>query len=163
VIFAVSSQALGRRAAKEGAKMVPNAAANIKGFDNENIHGLIGFYEKSHEHGVLIMGELTGLEPNEIYAMHIHEIGSCESPKAPGEHFDPVKDKAAEHNHGHAAGDLPNVKAGDNGNAAVNYTAKELRTDDSNLSVIDRSIVIHKTKNGKPTEPVACGVIQHVH
>jgi len=168
VIFAVSLQALGRRAAKEVVKTVPNATANVKGFDGQNIRGVIGFYQKSHDDGVLIMGEIMGLEPSQIYAMHIHEVGSCDSPKAPGEHFDPEntgkKHGDAGCNHGEKchAGDLPNVTAGATGTAAVNYTDKYLSTDDSSSSVVERSIVIHNTENGKPTEPVACGVIQHL-
>ena len=167
VTFAVSLQALGRRAAKEAAKTVPNATANVKGFDGQNIRGVIGFYQKSHEDGVLIMGELMGLEPSQIYAMHIHEKGSCESPQAPGEHFDPENtgkkhgDAGCKHGEKCHAGDLPDVTAGATGTATVNYTAKYLSTDDPNTSVIDRSIVIHSTENGKPKEPVACGVIQH--
>jgi len=166
--FAVSLQALGRRAADAAVKMVPNATVNVKGFDDNNINGVIGFYEKSDGHGVLILGELLGLEPSQIYAVYIHEVGSCDSPKAPGGHFDPENTGK---NHGGAgckhgekchAGDLPNVKAGATGTANVNYTAKYLRTDDSNFSVIDRSFVIHNTEKGKPTEPVACGVIQHL-
>ena len=161
-MFAVSVQALGRLIGKEAAKMAPNATANIKGFDGRNIHGLVGFYKNSH--GLLIMGEITGLEPSETYAIHIHEYGSCDSPKAPGGHFDP-KDGGGKHGEPNCgpnchAGDLPNITAGATGTASINYTSKVLTADDSKFSVTGRSIVIHNRKDNHSGEAIACGLIQ---
>jgi Cu/Zn superoxide dismutase len=166
MMFAVSIHALGSLAGKHAAKMLPQAAAHVKGFDSLNIHGIVGFYETSKGRKLEIKGEIAGLEPNQIYAVHIHEFGSCDSPEAPGGHFNPkIKDHDGNSkcpSGGRKAGELPGITAGTTGMATINYTSNYLRADESEYSVIDRSIVIHKYADGKAGKPIACGLIQAV-
>ncbi len=144
------------------------ATAQLQGWDLE-IDGTISFSEIIM-HGTHIFGDIRGLEPNRIYAIHIHEGSSCEDSDAPGGHFDPARSGV----HGHPglspahrhAGDLPNIQAGSAGIAQVDYITNSIGLRESPFSVIGKTIVLHADADDFTTQPyggagerIACGVI----
>lgn len=147
-----------------------SAVAEVKGFQPNTQSGTLEFSEQGAE-GLRIRGEITGLPPNQTYAIHIHETGSCDNPDAPGSHFDP----AGSGRHGQPgaslnmrhAGDLPNITADAEGRAKVDMNTHALGTGTSEFSVVGRSIVVHARPDDYQTQPaggagerIACGVIQ---
>lgn len=150
------------------------ARAQMTGFNEfERIEGTIHFLEILM-HGTHILGDISGLEPNRTYAIHIHEFGNCENPEAPGGHFDPSESGT----HGAPglslglshAGDLPNITAGPAGIARVDFITNALGLRDSPFSVIGRSIVLHEFPDDFTTQPdggagraLACGVIESIN
>ncbi len=146
-----------------------NAKADITGFKDKKITGTITFTENPMV-GLHISGTISGLKPNQTYAIHIHEFGSCDSTQAPGGHFDP----AGSGKHGapglspdaRHAGDLPNITANEQGVAQVDFTTNALGVGSSKFSVIGKSVVIHAKPDDYTSQPagaagdrIACGVI----
>lgn len=149
---------------------ITKAVADINGFAANTIKGKIYFKEEKLK-GLRITGEIEGLLPDSTYAIHIHQKGDCSTPAAPGEHFDPAqtgKHGAPGQSAGqHHAGDLPNIKAGGNGKASIDFTTNLLGAGTSQFSVIGRSIVIHSRADDYTSQPsgnsgdrIACGIIQ---
>ncbi|MEO6078760.1 MAG: superoxide dismutase family protein [Steroidobacteraceae bacterium] len=122
---------------------------------------------------VSIRGEVTGLAPGKEHGFHVHEVGECSLPdfKSAGEHFNPTKDphggpqSAARH-----LGDIPNVKADENGRAIVDVTAKGPTlgdTDAGPAEILGKALVVHAMPDDYKTQPsggsgarIACGVIR---
>ncbi|MDG5816481.1 superoxide dismutase family protein [Chitinispirillales bacterium ANBcel5] len=151
---------------------VLRATAQMQSFGEVDISGTIDFSEVIM-HGTHIFGDIQGLEPNRIYAIHIHEFGSCEDPDAPGGHFDPGESgthgpPGLSPGAGHA-GDLPNIIAGPGGIARIDFVTNALGLRDSDFSVIGRTIVLHSDEDDFTTQPdggagipLACGIIEPV-
>ena len=127
--------------------------------------------------GVLIMAELTGLEPGG-HAVIVHEVGSCAPDfDAAGDHFNPEdvehgfihpswKRGSATRGHG---GDLPNIYAASDGSARADYFTLGFTLDPGpRHSVFDAdgsAIIVHEKpdaygeEESDTGERVACGVI----
>lgn len=145
-----------------------DAVAIIKGSAAyPGIRGLVRFYQTPH--GVYVITSVTGLPrgsapcDSPIYAMHIHEGGSCEgrggtdSFPMTGAHYNPHGCE-----HPHHAGDLPPLfSAGGIAMSSVltdRFTARE---------IVGKTVVIHSGADDFMTQPsgnsgtkIACGVIQ---
>lgn len=112
-------------------------------------HGLITL--TAREGGVHLQGEVSGLEPG-LHGFHIHEFGDVTAPDATsaGGHFNPEG-----HKHGgpddkdRHAGDLGNIKAGNDGVAKVDIMAKGLKLH----FVVGRSLVVHAKADDLKTDP----------
>jgi len=145
----------------------PMARARINGsILYPDIEGDAWFYQT--EYGVLVVADIEGL-PNPsgncaspIFAMHIHEGGSCSGNNMDrfanvGEHYNPYNCQ-----HPYHAGDLPplfSVK----GNAFLAVLTNRFRLDD----VIGRTIIIHSSADDFKSQPsgnsgvkIACGEIK---
>jgi len=155
-----------------GGKMGENAGARaeVEGFMPNTVRGTV-YFTQDLEKGLRITGEISGLLPDQSYAMHIAQNGNCGNPKAPGDDFDPGKSGkhgATGLSPGQAhAGDLPNIKAGGNGKAKIDITTNALGIGKSDYSVLERSVVIYANPDDFSTQPqgnvgeaIACGVIQ---
>jgi Cu-Zn family superoxide dismutase len=119
---------------------------------------------KQHDGALTVKGKISGLKPGE-HGFHIHmfgDLGSKDGASAGG-HYNP-----AGHMHGgpsspdHHAGDLGNIKAGDDGIAEVDTKASGVMLS----SVLGRSIVVHADPDDLMSQPsgnagarVAVGVI----
>lgn len=119
--------------------------------------------------GVQVYGKVTGLEPNSIHAIHIHEGNSCaDVGKAAGGHLNPNG-----HNHGRPDdinshfGDMPNITADANGVARVNFINTKLSlTPDAINSAYNHTVIIHTASDDYSSQPsgnaggrIACGII----
>jgi Cu-Zn family superoxide dismutase len=145
------------------------AVALVRGFDDPNIEGVISFVQEG-DMTVRIRGEIRGLIPGQVYAIHIHEYGDCRDPGASGGHFDPYRTETHGNPHypvgTHHSGDLPNIKANDDGVARINFSTKAITVSPSPYSVLGRAIVIHERADDYKSQPagnagsrIACGII----
>ncbi len=120
-------------------------------------------------HGVRVVGEVRGLAPNSEHGFHIHEKGDCaDNGNAAGGHFNAGGtvhgrfDTPASH-----AGDLPSLRAGDDGTARIDVEAHaiSLGTGADN-DVLGRALVVHRDRDDFTSQPagnsgprLACAVI----
>jgi superoxide dismutase, Cu-Zn family len=125
------------------------------------------------EAGVQIVGSVVGLKPGGIHAMHIHEKGDCSAPDAEsaGEHFNPTDQPHGRAHHGaHHVGDMDNLRANNDGEAAVERLARGATLGDGGSNdVAGRAIIVHAQADdyvsqpaGKAGDRIACGVIEIV-
>lgn len=117
--------------------------------------------------GVIANIKVTGLKPNAIHGIHIHQNGVCDKPgfKKAGDHFNP-----GNHSHGGPAASIKHV--GDLGNLVANtkgVAEKELLMGDIKdvNSIMDRAVIIHSKADDLVSQPsgdagdrIACGVIK---
>jgi superoxide dismutase, Cu-Zn family len=125
----------------------------------------------SSDGAVVVTGLITGLAPDSEHGFHIHEKGDCSSPdfKSAGEHFNPTMEP-----HGnpatppHHLGDVPNVKANNEGKADVNARVEGVTLGDGGANdVVGKAFVVHAKLDDYMTQPsgnsgdrIACGVIE---
>jgi Cu-Zn family superoxide dismutase len=143
---------------------VYKARADIKPFKGKKISGTVTFEQTGDQ--TVIRAQFAGLKRG-MHGFHLHEVGDCSGPKAPGEHFNPgghphaMPDAEARH-----AGDFGNVEAAKDGTATAELTVKDLTVAEGANSVVGRAVVVHDKKDdgttqpsGKSGNPVACGVV----
>ena len=125
----------------------------------------------SSEGAVVVTGLVTGLAPESEHGIHFHEKGDCSSPdfKSAGEHFNPTSqahgDPASPPHH---LGDIPNLKAGNEGKADVNARIEGVTLGDGGANdLVGKAVVVHAERDDYQTQPsgnsgdrIACGVIQ---
>jgi Cu-Zn family superoxide dismutase len=119
--------------------------------------------------GLLLSGDVKGIGLGP-HAIHIHEIGKCESPfTSAGGHFNPTS-----HKHGYKSadgphlGDLPNIDTPPAERLHFDFLLPDvtLKGRHALLDGDGASIVIHGAKDDYATDPsgnsggrIACGVI----
>jgi len=148
----------------------PEAVANVAlvGAPGSRVGGRASF----SQHGaiVVVRVDITGLEPNGEYGLHVHEHGDCLGATAAGigGHFNP-EGKAhgrpgADPSH---AGDLPNVRADGEGNVLYSHQSRAISIVGGSRSVIGRSVVVSRSPDDYRTQPdgnsgppLACGFIR---
>jgi superoxide dismutase, Cu-Zn family len=123
--------------------------------------------------GVEIAIHVMGIEPG-LHGFHVHETGQCEPPAftSAGGHFAPEgRQHGLENPEGPHAGDLPNLRAAENGMADTTFIAPgiTLRAGEPTSLLRDggTALVVHAGPDDMRTDPsgesgsrVACGVIQ---
>ena len=144
----------------------PAAWANLRGSEAyPNLQGSVRFYENGH--GVLVITEVTGLPTaqnpceNPIFALHIHEGGSCT-----GNEQDPFADVGMHYNplrcpHPYHAGDMPPIFG------AAGYAFSAFVTDRFTIrDIVGRTVILHGSPDDFTTQPsgnagekIACGEI----
>lgn len=145
-----------------------NKELSLKATSSSKINGDISLAQQGRD--VLFKIHATGLKPNSIHAIHIHELGDCTSADASsaGGHFDPNHNlHGAPSAKNHHAGDLGNFIADNNGYVDTVITGRNLSLDRaSKLSIIDRAIIIHEKHDDMVSQPsgaagkrIACTVI----
>jgi Cu-Zn family superoxide dismutase len=149
-------------------KQNPAAQARLMNTMNQAPMGTVSFTPVSS--GVLISGTITGLAPNSIHAIHVHENGNCaDMGKAAGGHFNPMS-----HQHGHPnmtnshAGELPNIMANSQGVATINFINPKISvTNGAANSVMNRGLIVHAKADDYQSQPagnagdrIACAVIR---
>ena len=116
---------------------------------NDMVGGTLSLTQ--HKGYVLVKGSVHGLTPGD-HGFHIHMFGDLRDPAgmSAGGHFNP-----GGHKHGgpesaeRHAGDLGNIRAGENGVAPVNIKAKGLELH----YVIGRSMVVHAKADDLKSDP----------
>jgi Cu-Zn family superoxide dismutase len=113
---------------------------------------------------------VEGLKPGQEHGLHIHEAGDCSSGDGMSTkgHFNP---QAKPHGHHSSAerhaGDLPALRAGNDGRAKVEATLDIISVRPGATSVVDRGLIVHADPDDYKTQPtgnagarIACGVIR---
>lgn len=162
----------------EGAMPIPppettpasNAAtAVLAGTKDSPVRGELRLTEASG--GVDIIGEIAGLTVGSEHGFHVHEHGDCSAPDASsaGEHLNPAD--AAHGGPGAAEkhlGDIPNLKADEQGRADVNLRiAGATLRDGGPNNLVGKAFVVHAKADDYTTQPsgdagdrIACGVVR---
>ena len=118
--------------------------------------------------GVQLQGRLTGLEPGSTHGFHIHEHGDCSAPDAmsAGGHFNPNGQPHGPQTGPHHAGDMPALKADDNGVAKAAFILRGVTVSAGPDSVLGKALIVHKDPDDYTTQPtgnsgarIACGVV----
>lgn len=140
----------------------PDAIARICGdVDHPMLCGTVRFFQRCD--GVLVEVQVSGLPETEtgIFALHIHEGGSCSEDGFldSGGHFNSGKTQHPNH-----AGDLPPLMR-NNGKAYMKVLTGRFRL----AEVIGRTVILHGEPDDFRTQPsgnagkkIACGIIQQV-
>jgi Cu-Zn family superoxide dismutase len=157
-----------------GATSVPiptTAKANLASAPGSSVKGDLTVTGEGT--AVAIRGEITGLAPGKEHGFHVHEVGQCSPPgfESAGEHFNPTKDphggpkSTARH-----LGDIPNVKADENGRATIDISVQGVTLVDKDggpHEILGKALVVHAMPDDYKTQPsgnsggrIACGVIR---
>jgi Cu-Zn family superoxide dismutase len=119
---------------------------------------------------LLVRADLTGLEPNREYGLHVHEHGDCSGAAGTGigGHFNPDgKPHGRPGRDPSHAGDLMNVRADGEGNVMYVFQTTAITLTAGPRSVIGRSVVLSRNADDYRTQPdgnsgppLACGFIR---
>lgn len=123
--------------------------------------------------GTEVHVRVTGLAPNSEHGFHVHETGSCEAPtfESAGGHFNPTgAQHGMENPEGPHVGDMPNIRAGQDGVAEATFVQQnlQLRGDSTALQQPGGlAVVVHEGSDDERTDPsgdagprIACGVLR---
>ncbi|WP_339952154.1 superoxide dismutase family protein [uncultured Albimonas sp.] len=148
------------------------AGANPAGVSGPQVEGTVSMEETAS--GVMLVAiEVSGLEPGR-HVVHVHRTGECDAEggfKSAGGHLAADREHGVRNAPGPHPGDLPNLHAGDDGRAAVEYFAHGLSlTPGAETSVLDEdgaALVIHAGADDYRSAPagaagdrVACAVLE---
>ena len=122
---------------------------------------------------VSIRGVITGLTPGKEHGFHVHETGDCSLPAfaSAGAHFNPTKDPhGGPKSKARHLGDIPNIKADDEGHAIVDINVEGVTLVDKDgapTAILGKALVLHAKPDDYKTQPsgdsgdrIACGVIR---
>jgi superoxide dismutase, Cu-Zn family len=123
--------------------------------------------------GVQVHVRVSGLEPGSEHGIHFHENGICEPPtfESAGGHFNPTNvQHGLENPQGPHMGDMPNIRAGDDGVADTTFVkpSTQLRGGANSLQQSGGlALVVHAQRDDQRTDPsgnsgdrIACGVVR---
>lgn len=146
------------------------AAAELAPTQGNETRGSIRF--KVVDGRVHATGQVTGLAPGSEHGFHIHEKGDCSAPdgESAGGHFNPgQKAHGSVASDPHHGGDMPNIKANDQGVATVDTpvsTNVNIGKGDG-FDIVGRGLIVHAAPDDYTTQPtgnagarLACAVIQ---
>ena len=120
--------------------------------------------------GVVLLAEVTGVEPDGPHGFHVHEVGECVPPfTSSGGHFNPT---GAPHacpptlpRHAGAFGNIEIIE----GNGRLEVPSDLVTVTPGETSVIGRAVVLHEGTDDCVSQPtgdagarMACGVIELV-
>ena len=143
------------------------AVAHVMPTQGNEARGIIHFEQL--EVGVRIKGEIGGLSPNSLHAVHLHEFGDCSAPdgSSAGGHYNPDGHQhAGPDAPAHHAGDFGNLQADATGTAHLDLVSTDLTVSGPHNPVLGRSVVIHAKADDLVTQPtgnaggrIGCGVV----
>jgi len=148
-----------------------SAMAELKNAKGEAV-GKVRIAPQRGGAGVRLTGDVMNLSAGE-HGIHIHTTGKCDGPdfQSAGGHFNPEGHKhGADTKTGHA-GDLGNLKVGENGKGKINMVVSNVTLGEGANSLFKEggtALVIHEKADDLKTDPagaagarIACGVISH--
>lgn len=123
--------------------------------------------------GLEVHVRVSNLEPGSQHGIHFHETGTCEPPsfESAGAHFNPTgAQHGLENPQGPHVGDMPNIRAGDNGVADTTFVKPNTQLRGDSLSLQrpgGLALVVHAGADDQRTDPsgdsgnrIACGVVR---
>lgn len=120
---------------------------------------------------VTVTGLISGMKPESEHGFHIHEKGDCSSPdfKSAGDHFNPtMQDHGNPASPPHHLGDVPNIKANNEGKADISARVEGVTLGDGGPNdIVGKAFVVHEKVDDYKTQPsgnsgdrISCGVIE---
>ncbi|CAN5871058.1 N/A [soil metagenome] len=123
--------------------------------------------------GVRISIRVTNLTPGQEHGLHVHETGRCDPPgfETAGGHFAPAgRQHGFENPQGPHAGDLPNIRANQEGVADTSFVTSSVSLTQGVATSLIRTggtaLMVHAGPDDYRTDPsgnsgdrIACGVI----
>jgi Cu-Zn family superoxide dismutase len=120
---------------------------------------------------VTVTGLVSGLKPESEHGFHVHEKGDCSSPdfQSAGDHFNPtMQDHGNPSMPPHHLGDIPNIKANNEGKADVNARIEGVTLGDGGANdLVGKAFVVHEKVDDYKTQPsgnsgdrISCGVVE---
>jgi len=113
---------------------------------------------------------VRGLKPGSEHGFHIHQVGDCSSGdgKSTKGHFNPHGKPHGHHaSRAHHAGDLPSLRATNNGHAKLDAMLDGITLVPGPITIVGRGIIVHADPDDYKTQPtgnagarIACGVIK---
>jgi superoxide dismutase, Cu-Zn family len=148
----------------------PRASAQLQQTTGNSTTGSATFTQVGDK--VRVVANVSGLNPGQEHAFHIHEAGDCSSGdgmSAKG-HFNPYgKPHGNPATSEHHAGDMPALKADAGGNATLDTTLEVMTVKPGPASIVGRGLIVHAGPDDYTTQPtgnagarLACGVINPV-
>ena len=128
-------------------------------------------FSSAGKDGVRVTVEVSGLKPNSLHGLHVHEKGDCSAPDATsaGPHFSLQGQEHGPHEGDKFhAGDLGNLEADAQGKASKTLVvpASKLTLASGPASVVGRAVVVHGGPDDLKSQPagnsgprIACGVV----
>lgn len=137
---------------------------------NSKVQGEVVFTENN---GIVKMqGEFSGLNPEGIHAIHLHEKADCSATdgSSAGGHWNPTDEKHGEWDStdGFHLGDIGNLKVDKDGKSSITFETDEWCIDcaDDRKNIIGKGIIVHKDKDDFTSQPtgnagdrISCGEI----
>jgi Cu-Zn family superoxide dismutase len=146
----------------------PSAKADLQPTKSNRAAGTATFTQMGDR--VRVVADVSGLNPGQEHAFHIHEVGDCSSGDGMSTkgHFNPLGKPHAHYSTPERhAGDMPALKADANGNVHLDTTLDVMTVNDGPTSIVGRGLIVHAGSDDYKTQPtgnagarVACGVIQ---
>jgi len=147
----------------------PKATAALEPTKGSQTKGTVTFQQRGDK--VIVSATISGLKPGGTHGFHVHEKGDCSSGDgmSTGGHFNPA---GKPHGHGGAtmdthAGDMPNLRADQYGNAVENFTLSTISVGSGANSVVGKGLIVHANPDDYKTQPtgnaggrIACAVIK---
>lgn len=137
---------------------------------NSKVEGEVIFTENNGK--VKMHGEFSGLNPEGIHAIHLHEKADCSAAdgSSAGDHWNPTDEKHGKWDapDGFHLGDIGNLKVDKDGNASITFETDEWCIDcaDDRKNIIGKGIIVHKDKDDFTSQPtgnaggrISCGEI----
>ncbi len=138
-----------------------------------SVRGIVSFHQESFSSKIKITANVSGLNPNSLHGIHIHEFGDItELSKSTGGHFNPFK----KHHGGPIdankhAGDLGNLRSDERGNAYLAIEDEDLTLYGED-GILGRAVVVtageddlgrgdnaQSKVDGNSGRSIGCGVI----
>ncbi len=144
---------------------ITKAVAVLAPTEGNTARGVVTFTQV--DNGVRVTAEISGLNPNQEHAMHIHQWGDITAADgtATGGHYNPEG-----HDHGlpnggdRHAGDFGNVKADANGVAKFDQTFDNISIAGMKNPIIGRGLIVHADPDdgSQPTGNAGARIAQAV-
>lgn len=150
-----------------GPNLPRRASAHVQPTKGSTARGVLWF--AATDGGVRVTGEIGGLSPNGVHAIHLHECGDCSADDgmSAGGHYNPEgHPHAGPDAEMHHAGDLGNLHADASGVARMDLLCDDLSIAGPRNAVIGRSVIVHVNADDFTTQPtgnaggrIGCGVV----
>jgi superoxide dismutase, Cu-Zn family len=145
----------------------PRASTQLQARSGSSVAGTVWFVTQG-DGKVKVEARVSGLNPNQQHAFHVHEKGDCSAPDAmsAGGHFNPMG-----HPHGapgqmRHAGDMPALQADASGTATATFTTDGMSVGTGSTDIVGKALIVHAKPDDYTTQPtgnaggrIACGII----
>src|SRR4029078_12109645 len=113
--------------------------------------GTVTFVQRGSS--VHVVADIRGLKPNAEHGFHVHEKGDCSSDDAmsAGGHLNPDGKRHGPPTDEHHAGDIPSIKADDNGVATVRARIAGTLLGSGAADIAGKALVVHASPDDYTT------------